>query len=403
MLQLISEYNLAGTEKPIVHWNYMCSVITERVNRYTRRVIEGATPVVPWIHLIKTLLNRIPTTILNRKSSDRYAYVMSDVVDRLDKYLCPNYQLKVRYNCFVSTKNNTPVQEYIVPCRSVTPLIDLPLNQSFDRWKDIHPIRILYNDTLELCGNFLHMTFEYEAEPPSQVIVAIDTPALVLKFLAYCDNQIAHKEPIYLNGFIREHLIGNLYLDIVNCWLFQMLEIGAIDNDLRSRDIITYNLICNESNVERAKLDLAKYWTNLGNRTYLYGDFIHTRWLLREFPYTTIYEYIKFLQHSITMPLLRQNAYIRFMLEYPILRMIVKLNCLIRSSNCMRMNRQLRIKVKRFLESNIINACQNEALRSKLKHELIDLLKMIEDSLKMPTYQSDGIDPESEATSTWEY
>ena len=400
MLRLISDYNITGVEKPIVHWNYMCAVITERVQRYTNRIMEGATPVVPWIHLIKTLLMRIPPTALNRKGSDRCAYVIGDVVEKIDKYLCPNYQLKIRYNYFVSTKNNIPVQEYIVPCRSNTPLIDLPIGRPFNEWKDVHPIRILYNDTFELCGNFLHMKFEYEVSPPTQIIVAIDTPALVLKYLAYCDQQLAHKEPIYLNGFIREHLIDNLYLDIVNCWIFQMLEAGAIDNNLRDKQIVTYNIICNENNIDRAKLDLNKYWTNLGNRTYQYGDFIHTRWLLRTFPYTTIYEYIKFLQHSITMPLLRQNAYIRFLLEYPILRMIIKLNCLSKSNICVKMNRHLRVKVVRTLNSNIFNACQNPNIVSKLKRELAGLLDLIDAN---DTEQEDGIDPESQMASTWEY
>jgi len=395
MLDLITRYNLSGTEKPIVHWHYMCDVISERINIYTERVSKGSTPVVPWIHLIKTLLMRIPIEILNKPTSTIMAYALGDIVDKLDNYLCPNYKLKVRYNQFISTKNNIPVQEYIVPCRSVTPLIDLPtLDRSapMRAWAKIKPIRILYCDTFELCGDFLHMTFNYKEAPPTQVVVAIDTPALVLKYLAYCNEQIRNKEPVYLNYFIRTHLIDNLYGDLVNCWIFQMLEAGAIDNNLDEKRIISYPLICTESNIERAKLDLNKYWANLSNKTYQYGDFVHTTWLLDQFPYTTIYEYAQFLKHSITMPMLNQNAYIRFMIELPLVKLIIKLNCLNKTAISMKMNKEFRFKLVRLYRSNILKAVPcDPSITNRLLKEVKHLIDLCED---VPE-DDDVIDPES--------
>ena len=371
-----------GHPRPVPDWTRMIRTIQNRTDHYTDRAVQGVMTTSPWEVLLSRMIAKIPLYLGDEKDDVKImAEAMGHVRDTLEMELAPGDTLKERDACFTASNNGT-AKEIIVPCSSSTPLMDLPVGKPLAAWKDVHPVHILYNDSLELCSRWTGRQFVYSDDPPEEVIVSIDVPALILKYIAALkDYDSIPNFP--RSQFIRRHLIDNLYEDIVRCWVFRMLEEMVTEGHVDS--FYTNNAIVASSVVEAGLRDLGMMTSRIEMKAFYVKDFFMSDLLTWSCP--SIQEYVKWFNHSITFPAQRKVAYIQFLTEFPLVRVLMKLNLLSGTVNSRRLIQHVGINLKRYRLMGILSGCQKARLREKLSRqldELIDLADSVNEETEGP-------------------
>lgn len=373
MLNNILQHTLIGTEKPIISWTRMLSYITKNARFYTNTVINGSICTPPWTQKIYKVLSVVNVeNLLQLSPMQRYASVLMDTNTRLNWILAPNYNVPSLTNQFTLSNNNTQVQEYIVPCQKEYPLMQLPLGKDLSYWEDIHPIHILYNDAQELSSYILKMQYQYKKASPSLLIAAVDIPSLVLKYCAYVEEMKKDNTDYSVYTYIRDQLISNFYIDCARCWVLTIMNNYFTHEEIEP----TSQLIVDYATVKEGKEDLNDFLKDIKWKHYSVGDFIHTKWIPGLKNPISLYKYMKYINENIVFPDFNQAQYLKFLTQYPIVSLLIKLCNLSDRSSERIIKRDLYIKLQRLNRSQILNMCANKKLRAKINRDLNELLDL---------------------------
>ena len=382
MFDTMLQYTAPGVTRPLITWPRMLDLIHSRTSMYTEAMIQGSKSVPPWVTKVRKVLSAIPAdSWLSMEPTKRYATALMHADSDLLMGFCPNYTIPTLTNNFIAVNNaSIHVQEYLVPVRSPYPLMNLPLGRNIDQWKDVHPLMMLYNDSPELSGNIYKMQYTYKSKYPSMIIMAIDIPSLVFKYLAYVEDCNTKKKPVVQTDFIHKHLMDNFYDDCVRCWIFQLFNLKLERMEIPP----TPGLIIDPGVVELALRDIDTYYDKVRSKNIGVGDFLKIEWLPGT-PHQSIMDYLDWYQEHITFLDYRQAKYLEFFVQFPVVYFMMHLYDMCDRPNDRMVKKQLYIQLDRMYRSGVLDMCHNQKLRRRIHRnmrELLDLSRPDEYSLR---------------------
>lgn len=365
----------AGTPKPALNWLRMASAIQGRTDFYDARARAGSLTETPWTHEIRRVLAVVPVSrLVLLPDTSIMTDIMMRVKPMMDQVLAPGSDIPVRKGGFVTGPGgDSSVDEFLTPCKSETPFLDLPLGKGTSDWNRVHPITILYADSLELCSNFLAHRFVYTSDTPTNVIVAVDTLSLAMKYIVHMKS--SHMAS--LTDFIHHELVRGLYTDIVRCWMLQVIE-SVVDGTYRPDQVVTHSNIAVKGMVDHGIDDIRNLVALVGSKGVYVKDFTACELLPGR---QSIRSWMLEMQHRFTFPSIRKVEYMQFLMEFPIVRIIMKLNNLSGTSNARRMNKELGIQLKRYKMMDILSGCQRRSVKQKLSGQLDELIALSEETI----------------------
>lgn len=370
MIDTILQYTQIGTPRPLINWTRMLTLIQQKTSMYTEAMVKGSSSIPPWVTKIMKILSDVPVDLwLSMEPAKRYATVLMECDSSLLTVLVPNYTVPSLTNNFVTTNNTAKVQEYLIPVRSQYPLLQLPLGKNISHWKDVHPLHMLYNDSPELCGNIYRMQYQYKKEYPSLLIMSVDIPSLVFKYLAYAEE---HKTNLDQLTFIHEHLMDNFYSDCVRCWVFETLNRKLKRLDIPS----TPGLIIDPGVVGLALRDVDTYLSKIRSKNISVGDFLTMPWLPGDKKDGTILHYLHWYQDQITFLDYRQAKYLSFFSQFPVTYFLMHLYDMNDRANDRFLKKQLFTQLSRINRSGVFDLCHNSKLRRRIHRDMRELLDL---------------------------
>lgn len=382
MFNIMLQYTSPGVPRPLVNWPRMLELIHLKTKFYTDAMIQGAKSIPPWVNKIRAILDAIPVdSWLAMEPTKRYATALMHADSEYITILCPNYTISTLTNNFIASNNNgKAVTEYLVPVRSPYPLMNLPLGKPIAQWNDIHPLMMLYNDSQELSYSIYKMQYAYKKLYPSLVIMALDIPSLVFKYLAYAENCHGTKKDVNQIDFIHKYLMDNFYEDCVRCWIFNVFNMKLDRIEVPP----TPSLIIDPSVVNLALRDVDKYYDKVRSKNMTVGDFISMPWLPGK-PNTSILDFLDWYQDHITFLDYRQAKYLEFFTQFPIVYFMMHLYDMCDRANDRLLKKQLYVKLDRIYRSGVLDFCHNNKLRRQIHRnmrELLDISRPDEYSLR---------------------
>lgn len=368
MIDTILQYTAIGTPRPLVNWTRMLRLIQHRTEIYTDAMIQGSKSVPPWVSKIRRVLDAVPVdTWLSMEPTKRYATALLACDESFLPLIVPNYTVPTLVNNFVASNNTTKVQEFLIPVKSQYPLLQLPLGKDIEKWNDVHPLRMLYNDSPELCGNIYKMQYTYKKDYPSLLIMSIDLPSLVLKYLAYAEK---HRNDLDQIQFIHEQLMDNFYSDCVRCWVFELFHRKLSNLPIPP----TPGLIIDNGIVELALKDIDEYLRKVRSKNLSVGDFIVMPWLTDCGKQQTILQYLHWYQDHITFLDYRQAKYLEFFTQFPVVYFLMHLYDMCDRMNDRLLKKQLFVQLSRVNRSGVLDLCHNTKLRRQIHRSMRELI-----------------------------
>ena len=142
----------------------------------------------------------------------------------------------------VSSKTNTFIkgstEEILIPTTGILGNEVTALN-GWSAWKKIQPIKLVAHDSDELKLYWYHQ-IRFDLDQPSFAVFAIDTEALLLKYIVYLREHQISLQNANIHEFINHHVIPFFYDDLIDIWVNRVL-VNISDEreirDLRSDDL----------------------------------------------------------------------------------------------------------------------------------------------------------------------
>lgn len=152
---------------------------------------------------------------------DRYVSGIIPTANRIEPIFDPAYKGPIKQNSFVQVRGGAPCVEYVFPVSSSFTLKQ-SASESWDDWKDYHPLNLVSTDSKELTLFSYLDRIIYTLDPPTYVMFTLDTKGLLLKRIAYLKSEVDTPEPMTLFQWLHQYVISPcLFNDGVTQWLLQ--------------------------------------------------------------------------------------------------------------------------------------------------------------------------------------
>lgn len=224
------------------------------------------------IRLLKHILSLIDFNILDAMSIDieRLSNYFEPQKRVFDELFDPIHTGKTFENMFVSSDNIYETKEYLVPIDSTNRLKQLPLDEDWNFWSSLRPLKILSCDTDEYTIDLRTGYIRYRDIPPFFMVIGIDS--ILLSFMYY-KYRLAHPDINYpMQRFLYEHVFLNLMDDLQDIWLLNLMTdiVKNIAEKNESVSVLKYSKSSDEyrylgSNLLRVLTELEQQFAKVQN------------------------------------------------------------------------------------------------------------------------------------------
>lgn len=366
MFNIILKY-ATGQPQTITEWMRYVNTVELRTSIYKTRFLMGPFSYSPFVNLCKSILHDVPLDDLLKSKSDfaRYQqiyYLTGSYRGMFD----PVYMSREYGQIF--TRGKTP--DYVLNVTRSTPMQSMPLDRSWRYWEECHPVRIIHHDSLELVTDLSTFSIEFKKRPATCLICAIDMILLIFKYLKFVEYAEETNDDDTIETFLQRYIVPSWFDDLRNIWLFNVLNEMMFGN-YNPSNIVTDETIAPLSGLTGALPDVHRIQAEAQQKNLLFGEVLATEWFG---PNKSLKSWIREIRESLSVPELRQYAYLQFMEEFPYASFVIRLNNLIRSRESEKVNRELYQLLKRYNDSNIYANITQPKLKEKLSWEVSQLL-----------------------------
>lgn len=366
MLNIILKY-ASGQPQTISEWMRYVNTVELRTSIYKTRFLMGPFTYSPFVNLCKQILHDVAVLDLLKNRSDfvRYQqiyYLLGTYRGMFD----PVYNTKSSGGIF--TKG--PTVDYILNVSQASPMQSLPLDRPWTYWKELQPVRIIYHDSLELVTDLSSFSIEFKKYPASWMVCSIDLILLIFKYLKFVEYGENTGDDTNIETYLQRYVVPSWYDDLRNIWLFNILNAMMFDRFNRD-DVYTDGAIAPLSGLLGVTPDINRIQAEAQKKTLLFGEVLSTEWFGLN---KSILSWIQEINKTLTVPILRQYSYLKFLEEFPYVAFTIRLNNLIRSRESAKVNRELYQALKRYNDNNIYVRLSQQNLRDKMSYEVSRLL-----------------------------
>lgn len=378
-----------GNTKNIQHFDNAMTVLTTRLTQVFNRINKTKIIESQGIRLIRYLLFNIPDmyffTQKDTNDAELYVKIFSGMRDGLK----PAYDFldtNTDYLKLFTTNKTGVTSEIITTTVTDSPLMTLPVFQSYPQWKNVNTLNMLHCESLTLPITFIDNKINFTPDTPELIIYGLDIPTLFLKYKKYIDSiQVSNEDDLkklifdndVYSEYVKNQIIENLMIQSYNTWM-----LTCVNKLLELQDDIAINMIMDYqqdklivANVfKQAFNDLLKQVILLKRNNISIEDFYSLQifWnnknmfdILRhrkqnEIPQWTQYKAIDFLSHSLIL----EN----------ILRC---LKIMKNTSKYTGLQRKIDVYFNNILRSNTVSHIHNNKVKSIFSYKLDDLQELL--------------------------
>ena len=367
MYDMIKNLLVTGNPRSIIKWNKLISDTNTKLDIYKDRFLLSDVNITSSIYLLKSLLTTVDIPYLLKLDNDidRYGKYLVYELDNLRTFFDPVYLKRPMYNCFVkSSGESTP--EFILNVNYDRPLLDMPIDEPWEAWDKLAPVRMLYYDTLDF-PDLLQYKFKFSQQSPTYSVSSINITILILKFIHYLKENAPDLNPLFYHDHIEDYLKEGVFIhmfdDALNIWC-----INTISSILNNEDVLFKNYFIG-SGTTGAVSDLKNIITQTKVNSVTINDFAHTPFINDK----SIVEVLNHYNKYLVLPALRGYTYLSFLRDVQLMKPIILLCKTSKSPTSLLILKKMKRTLMNYKNRNIANTVPN----SKVKILLSTLIEQL--------------------------
>ena len=318
MYKIIQSLLAIGNPKVVIKWDKLISDAHTRFDIMKDRFLLSDINLSPPVYLFKSLIANVDIDYLLKLDTDleRYTKYLVFELDNLRTFFDPAYIRRPLYDCFIKSQSRD-LPEFILNVNYKYPMLDMPLDEDWETWKDIKPASILYYDSMEI-PNLLQYQLKFKTKP-SYCTSSVNITLLILKFIHYLKEyhpELKDKEYYeHINDYLKECVFINFFDDALTIWCTNI-----VINILNNKNVLNKNYYI-VSSLDDAALTLEDNLDKVRNNNITIRDFCHTKYLNDKSIVETLDNYL----NKLRLPDLRQYEYMQLLRDLPLMYVITML------------------------------------------------------------------------------
>lgn len=344
MLTTTMHYLPRGNPKIHPDWQRMLQQIKIKSNMFEQRF----RTTVPFsktkcVQLMRFILLSIDPDQITDDDFVNYTELVAPMIDALKISFNPVHSNNIAHDVFIQPVHGKTVAEWHLNLYHNNPLGKWPMGMRpmnstasaktvFDEWMKFRALRCWYHDSLELTSDFDQFLIKYNFDTPTYSVFTLDIGLFLMQAIKYYQmlktDTNAQSDPAILydtavNKYIRE-AFTYLYEDLRRIWIMnimmRMLEYGMLDQVVED-NVLVNPMLMNESLTNQGLMALDLDMTRLQNNTIRIEDFLYTDW----FGGYSIKDLI-LNEQEMMIPPLKTYAHLKFIHDYPLLKLVLLVN-----------------------------------------------------------------------------
>lgn len=201
------------------------------------------------------------------KDTDRYLNYLRFEKVKFDRVLNSNLTGNIAHNLIIKNSYSS-IPVFLIPTSESSYMSSLPMDEGWDSWKKVKPIRVCGHDSVEMPEIDSDM-IEFKYEEPTFMVIAVDTIALAFKWFYYTTSNVEDEFNSVIE-FTHRHVFDTLSEDLFHIWCNKQLRLMRTVSDLDEKVDIVARVGNNQS--AKSGVSGAQYKTAA---TALYKQFLN--------------------------------------------------------------------------------------------------------------------------------
>lgn len=365
-----------GNKRTIVEWSRYISILELRTNIFKTRFMMGSYFHSKFVNLMTQLLYNIDLSNILKTKSDfqRYSKYIDPAVSVFRNAFDPVLNAKDITGIVVNKPNKD--EDYFLCVSCDKPLSKLPLDKDWLSWEHTKPVTLFYHNANELITNFQLFNIDLKQQHPCMVLMSIDIAMLMFKYIKFYEYFKSIGGDYSVETFIHHHIIGQWFDDARKIWLFNLIS-ELFVGDFSFDKIISDQSIAPNSALKNALSDIYRIQYELHQKNIEIGDFLCTDW----FGNTSMWEWLCDIRDNYQLPFLQQYKWLKFMQEFPFIKLLVLVNNTIGTTEAGKLNKELLSLINRYNDQNIYINISNANLRERIRQDVNTILTLTKNNI----------------------
>ena len=374
MLSIIKQILSHGNSLTITNWNRITNNVKVRLDIQKQRYVLAPNTQSNSVRMLRALALNVDLKYLMSKLDDMDLYMATTtMVTPLRMLFDQVYQGHEAKDMFISDSNGLVTPELIVSTMHDSPMRTLPLGQGWNTWKTMHPVQVIYHDSLELPWDLGSSQFYFRELPAHYLLVSIDISVYLIKLIKYIRTvKNGYWDTDVIDTFVHHEILASLYEDMLRTWELNVINTTLVV-DQRTHLLEVTEETNNQiglANFNDGLADVDSILVKLRAQEISISDVLATKWLSGG----SIFQWMQHLQAKVVIPDLRPYAHLKLMRDLPIVTMVVRL-----SNQCPKAQAtdQLKLYISRRLDQLAMWNIESHVRTAALKTELRRLLETL--------------------------
>lgn len=244
MLHTLLNYLPATYGRRLSHWDRVIMQLWLRQDLLTKRYLTTDLPLTKGVRSLIKLLHKVNLNqyLAISSDTDRCLLFEETKTSLLETHALP----KRAVHCSQGVWSDS-VPEFRCYISPQLPFQQLPLDQPFNYWRRLQPVHWHWWTSTDLASNW--NSGKLFIQPTETMIMTVNRLLLTMMYVKYAERCQLQELPVSAYGFVRHYLIPTFYEDSKRIWLLNLLwhlsnhELPAItltpslgmDQDLNNR------------------------------------------------------------------------------------------------------------------------------------------------------------------------
>ncbi len=219
LFRALSTYLLQNTPaRTLSHLEHYIATLNTHRQLITERYLDAVGYESPIVVLLRKILADAEIDKLLQRATDFDCYMdqLYTTTPDLDA-IFDAAETGAGFTELVIARNPKHTQEFLIPAHCQDPLSQLPMDQGWEAWQQVKPLRLVDIDSDELSFQTYQDMIVFRTDYPTRAVFTLDTTALVLQYVNFLRGH--DPEVIYQPEYLHRYVLVHLLKDLEDLWL----------------------------------------------------------------------------------------------------------------------------------------------------------------------------------------
>jgi hypothetical protein len=371
-------------------WNNLITVLTTKTKSLQQRQLLAPGKDTPIIELCRYLLSQVDYTYLFKLTND---------LDRYGRYFTyVRKEWESIYSILSTGRSNKDLivknaYNLIIPSKCINPIRDMPMDQGYEYWKMMRPLKILMHTSDEYTIDLIDDHLRFKKDIPDGIIGCLDPIMLAYMYFHWLKSTDQNYQQVDNRTWIHRNVWLPIQNDLLDIWLMKVISVitnavmdkneDSLHNTLKNITGLMESALAPTNQMHVSCINLLAGLSDIRSFRITANSFISSNILVNK----SLYGYVKLLMTLYDVDIGRQFWSFRYLRDHAIFNIIYDIFRLYRDKPTYQaVLIRLGLYLNNIYRAKVWETIPNQYLKNYVERSLISSIMKINEDRKFVTF-----------------